>query len=291
VIHLVAGILLGAVLAASALLKLRSPESSRAGLATFGIEGPRATTVVWAALIAIELVLAATVAAGSDLAAWCAAALMLMFAATMVSALARGKAGRPCACFGAGSTVGPASILRNLVLAAGFAALPFVPETDPTTDGWLAIGLGVALLACAALAVAVLGLAREVGMLRLQLGTQGALEIAGEGPDIGSDEPELIARLSPNGAPTGVAIFTSEGCHLCQTLEPAIENLALDPRLAVGVFDEVADGELWRSLEIPGSPFAVALDRGGTVLAKGTFNNLAQLESVVATAEHRRANA
>jgi hypothetical protein len=120
---------LGAVLAASALLKLRSPESSRAGLATFGIEGRRTTTVVWAALIAIELALAVTVAAGSHLAAWCAAALMLMFAATMVSALARGKAGSPCACFGAGSTVGAAAILRNLLLAAGFAALPLILST------------------------------------------------------------------------------------------------------------------------------------------------------------------
>ena len=33
----------------------------------------------------------------------------------------------------------------------------------------------------------------------------------------------------------------------------------------------------------------MALDLDGTVLAKGTFNNLAQLESVLATAERRRA--
>jgi hypothetical protein len=30
------------------------------------------------------------------------------------------------------------------------------------------------------------------------------------------------------------------------------------------------------------------MDLEGTVLAKGTFNNLAQLESIVATAERRR---
>jgi hypothetical protein len=63
--------------------------------------------------------------------------------------------------------------------------------------------------------------------------------------------------------------------------------VAKDPRVAVGVFDEVAEAELWRNLEIPGSPFALALDRRGTVLAKGTFNNLAQLESVLATAARR----
>ncbi len=30
------------------------------------------------------------------------------------------------------------------------------------------------------------------------------------------------------------------------------------------------------------------MDTAGTVLAKGTFNNLAQLESVIATAERRQ---
>ena len=59
--------------------------------------------------------------------------------------------------------------------------------------------------------------------------------------------------------------------------------------MAVEVFDEVQDSEAWSQLRIPGSPYAVALDPDGTVLAKGTFNNLAQLESVLATAERRRA--
>jgi len=150
---------------------------------------------------------------------------------------------------------------------------------------WIAIG--VALLACAALAIALLALAREVGMLRLQLGTQGALEIAGEGPEVGSRAPDLSERIGRNGADLGLAVFTSAGCRICQTLAPAIDNVAKDPRVAVAVFDEVAESELWRNLEIPGSPFALALDREGTVLAKGTFNNLAQLESVLATAERR----
>ena len=39
---------------------------------------------------------------------------------------------------------------------------------------------------------------------------------------------------------------------------------------------------------MPGSPFAVALDADGTVLAKGTFNSGGQLESVLAAAERRR---
>ena len=76
---------------------------------------------------------------------------------------------------------------------------------------------------------------------------------------------------------------------MCRGLEPAIATLAGDPAVAVEVFDEVAEAEVWSELRIPGSPFAIALDPAATVLAKGTFNNLAQLESVLATAERRRA--
>ena len=53
-------------------------------------------------------------------------------------------------------------------------------------------------------------------------------------------------------------------------------------------FDEHADAGVWRALDVPGSPYAIALDLHGVVLAKGAFNNLAQLESVVATARRRR---
>jgi len=55
----------------------------------------------------------------------------------------------------------------------------------------------------------------------------------------------------------------------------------------VEVFDEHEDAAVWATLGVPGSPYAVALDLGGVVLAKGAFNNLAQLESVLATAARR----
>jgi hypothetical protein len=53
-------------------------------------------------------------------------------------------------------------------------------------------------------------------------------------------------------------------------------------------FDEVRDADIWTAADVPGSPFAVALDTDGTVLAKGTFNTGAQLESVLGSAERRR---
>jgi hypothetical protein len=288
-IEIVVRLLLAGVLAGAAVAKLASPRSSEAALSTFGFGAGPLRRAAWAILIAIELGLAVGVAAGVDAAAYGAAALLAMFAALMGSALMRGRAGAPCACFGARSTVSGLAVARNLALAAAFAAVPSLPSDDLSTDAWLGLGLGLALALCAGLVVAVLALAREVGMLRLQLGTQGALEIAGEGPPVGATAPELAARLPLQGPQRlGLAVFTSEGCHLCQTLSPAIENVARDPLVAVGVFDERVDSELWGALSVPGSPFAVATGGDGRVLAKGTFNSLAQLESVLATADRRR---
>jgi hypothetical protein len=78
---------------------------------------------------------------------------------------------------------------------------------------------------------------------------------------------------------------------VCAALEPALEGLARDPVVALARFDEVRDADTWRALDIPGSPFAVALDGDGTVLAKGTFNTLGQLEGILAAAERRAGQA
>lgn len=287
-IEITARILLAGVLGGAALAKLASPASSQAALGTFGFgEGPL-RRVSWLALVIAELGLAAGVAAGLDAAAFLAAALMAMFAALVLAALLQGRTGAPCACFGSRSKVGWPSLVRNLALAAGFAALPSLPSSDPSTDEWLGLGLALALLACAGLGVAVFALAREVGLLRLQLGPQSALEIPDEGPPLG-ERSDLVERFAfSRDAELGVAVFTSPGCHVCRSLEPSIQVLAGDPLLEVRVFDEGEDAETWRELEVPGSPYAVALSPEGTVLAKGTFNTLGQLESVVATAFRRR---
>ena len=278
-----------AVLVASAATKLAAPGSSAAALGTFGLRRPALRRAALAALIATELLLAAGVGAGLDAAAYAAAALMAAFAVALIVALRSGRAGAPCACFGSRSKVGWSGAGRNLALAMGFAALPLLPHSELSTDQWLGLGLGIALIACLGLAVAVLALAREVGMLRLRLGPASALEIEGEGPPLGT-RSAAIERFRPGaGAELALAVFVSADCAICQSLEPAIASLEREPFLAVASFDERADAGLWRELGVPGSPFAVALGLDGTVLAKGTFNSLAQLESVLATAEHRRA--
>jgi hypothetical protein len=286
--ELAARILLALVLVGASAAKLASPRSSQAALSTFGIRRPAGRWTVWGGLVGAELALAAGVATGLAAAAWAASGLMAAFGLALIWALRRGRAGAPCACFGARSTVGPKAVARNLVLACAFALLPLMPESDLSTDEWLGAGLVVALLACAGLGVAVLALAREVGMLRLRLGPGSALEIPEEGPALGV-RSDLIERLEVNSTTDlALAVFLSEACPVCRSLEPAISSLAREPSLAVAVFDEYSDAEVWRAHEVPGSPFAVALDGDGTVRAKGTFNNLAQLESVLATAERRR---
>lgn len=288
-LHTVAGLLLAALLLLAAGLKLAAPRSGAAALGTFGIRSPALQRALWAAVVVAEVTIAAGVAIGLDAAAYAGAALMALFAAAQAVALARGRRGAPCACFGARSTVGPGAVARNVVLAAAFAALPALPRGGASTETWLALGLGVCALAIAGLAVAVLALAREVGVLRMALGPQQALEIPDEGPPVGEPAPLLAQRMG--GGPQArlaLAVFSSDGCRLCQAVAPAVALLAREQELAVAVFDEVRDADAWQAARVPGSPYAVALDpRDATVLAKGTFNGLGQLESVLATAERR----
>ena len=283
-VSVVACLVLGLVLLASAAAKLVDGAASRAALATYGVRSEPAARAAWAGLVIVEAALGVAVGAGLDAAAYAAGALLALFCAAQAVALAGGRGGAPCACFGSRGRVSSASLARAALLAVAFAALPLLPRSDPSTEGWLAIGLAGALLGLAALAVVVLALAREVGMLRLAADPRGALELAHEGPEIGG----RIELLEVAPGRIGLAVFSSEGCGLCRALAPAVEAFGRDPRVALRTFDEVRDADAWAAADVPGSPFAVALDADGTVLAKGTFNTGAQLESVLAAAERRR---
>jgi hypothetical protein len=70
-------------------------------------------------------------------------------------------------------------------------------------------------------------------------------------------------------------------------LEPSLRLLARDSEVELVLFDEHDDAEAWRSLAVPGSPYAVVLGPDGAVLAKGTFNSLYQLESLLGPAAVR----
>jgi hypothetical protein len=278
-------VLLAAVLIGAAAAKLLAGGRARAALGSYGLESARARSLLWAAVIAAEAALGGAVAAGVPGAAEAAAGLLGVFALALLAAIARGGTGRPCGCFGGRSKIGWPGVARTAFLAAAFAALPFFPDTRPSTETWLVIGLVAALAGLAVLAAAVLALARELGELRLAIAPQAALSLEHEGPELGS-RVGAIERFERR-APLSLAVFSSPDCPLCQALEPAVRLVAADPELAVEVFDEERDADLWSSLAIPGSPYGVALGPDGEVLAKGTFNTLMQLEGLLATAERR----
>jgi hypothetical protein len=287
----VLSLVLAVVLLAGAVLKLAGGARARAALGTYGLHG-RAAAIVWAGLVGAEAVLAVGVGAGVDAAAWAAAGLMGAFTVAQAVVFVSGREGAPCGCFGAGGRIGRRSIARSALLAGALAVLPLLPRATPSTQGWLAIGLAAALLGMVALAVAVLALARELGELRLALRPEGALEVPGEGPQLGASSALADWFDEPAGpGRTALAVFTSEGCGMCRTLQPAIERFALHPHVVLRTFDEVRDAGAWTAADVPGSPYAVALGADGTVLAKGTFNTPAQLESVLAAAERRMAGA
>jgi hypothetical protein len=288
VLFVALSLVLALVLLVSAGMKLASGPAGRAALATYGIRGEPLASVAWAALGALEAGLAVCLATGAEAAAWATAALFAAFAGAQGMALVRGRAGAPCGCFGARGRIGRASVGRAALLAVAAASLPLFERRALTTEEWLALGLGAALVGIAVLAAGLLALAREIGELRLAIAPQGALEIAGEGPEIGGRTAlaERFEGLGPEDF--GLAVFTSEGCHICQALGPAIAAFERDPRVMVRRFDEVEHADAWALADVPGSPFAVAVGADGTVLAKGTFNSGGQLESVLAAAERRR---
>jgi hypothetical protein len=286
-VSVVACLLLGLVLVAAAGLKVAGGARARAALGTYGIHPPLAWPV-WASLIVAEAGLGVGVAAGLDWAARAAAVLMAGACAVQVGAIAAGRGGAPCGCFGAKGRVGSASAGRAAALAAALALAPVLPRDEVSAEGWLALGLGVALLGLAGLGVVVLALAREVGMLRLAVSPRGALEVDHEGPEVGAHSALLREFGEIGFGRIGLAVFTSEGCGLCRALAPTVAAFGMHSAIVLRTFDEVADADAWAAADVPGSPFAVALDADGTVLAKGTFNTGAQLETVLAAAERRR---
>jgi hypothetical protein len=281
VVGLLRFVLAGALLAA-AVGKALAGRAGRDALRSYSLDDARLRAATWSSAVAAEAGLAVAVALKVPGAALAAGGLLAAFALAQLAAIARGRAGAPCGCFGGRARIGWGSVTRTALLAAAFVALPFLPDAEPSTEAWLGLGLGVALLGVAALALALLALARELGELRLAVAPQAALSLDHEGPELGG-RVALIERFEQR-APLAVAVFTSPGCSLCSALEPSLRLLENDPEVELRLFDEEADADAWAALAVPGSPYGVVLAPDGEVLAKGTFNSLYQLESLLAHA-------
>jgi hypothetical protein len=157
--------------------------------------------------------------------------------------------------------------------------------------GWWALAFVVLWLLVVVLCIVVIALARQVGTLHLRLGPRGALEIDDEGPALGEPLPALEAlaadggRIALGGAGRPrLVLFASETCAVCHEVSPGIPAAAAAGRLE-GLIVHDPDAE--QTLDVPGTPFVVVLDEAGVVRAKGTVNNLEQVEGLVDTANRR----
>ena len=182
------------------------------------------------------------------------------FALAGCAALAAGRGGRPCACFGAATRLRRATPIESGALAlrgrdgrGGLAPgrprrLHALADGRPYRQprGRRRAGRGGPRAR-----------PRDRRPAAVVAG-QGALEIPDEGPRVGESQPWAGAVALRPGTLLGLAVFSSEGCPICRRLEPAVAYLAADPLLSVRVFDEAADAAVWSAAVGAGKPL-----RGG----------------------------
>ena len=158
-------------------------------------------------------------------------------------------------------------------------------------SGWWALAFVAQWVLLVVLGVIVVALARQVGTLHLRLGPRGALEIDDEGPELGEVLPTMAARAADGSGlglggpgPGRLVLFSSPTCIVCREVVPGVPAAArtagLEPQI-------LHDPEAERVLDVPGTPFLLVLDDLGVVRAKGTVNNLEQIEGLVDTAVRR----
>ena len=172
--------------------------------------------------------------------------------------------------------------------------------------------LSVVLLWMAVVVLAVLlwALSRQVGVLFERVAPMGAL-VTDAGPAVGEPSPSFQLRGIQSepvaiGGPTERAtllFFLSPTCPVCKKLIPVLKALQRDERRSLAVvlasdgeqaehlrfiteqglggLPYVLSTELGMGYRVSRLPYAVLLDRGGIVAAKGLVNSREQLDSLL----------
>ncbi len=178
----------------------------------------------------------------------------------------------------------------------------------------LAISNVVLWLVVLALLVAVIALARQVGILYERVAPMGALTLDA-GPAVGAAAPALSLRaLDGRAVELGVParastllFFLSPTCPVCKKLLPILRSirdaegrwldvvLASDGDLAehqafvarqdLADFPYVLSRDLGMAFRVGKLPYAVLLDETGHVRAKGLVNSREQIESLFNASE------
>jgi len=160
------------------------------------------------------------------------------------------------------------------------------------------------------LAVMVVGLFRQVGMLHERLGPVGALTLPG-GPKVGDiapafDLPSLnggqvrVGGANENSVST-LLFFLSPTCAICKTMLPVLLSIVreqdgtrlilasdgdeerqrkLIDREKLHGYPFVLSTDLGRAHGVAKLPYAVLLDAEGRIVAKGLINNREHVESL-----------
>jgi len=160
------------------------------------------------------------------------------------------------------------------------------------------------------LGVALLALARQVGVLHMRVAPAGALTTAG-GPAVGNSAPTVPAltldgaKATVGGAAAGVPLrllmFVSAACPLCKALIPMAKSFARDERVrlifigddeppvqremiarhGLGGYQFINGPDVGQAFAVGKLPYAVLLDADGVILSKGLVNSREHLESLV----------
>ena len=281
----IARIVVGLLLLSAAAAKLRRREDVPDWLAAYGVPARWARETAWAVTVA-EAVVGVLVLFGIalPLSAYAAVALGVVFVAALAQAWLRGVERLRCGCFGASE----GRTTHLLARAGGFTALALVAafgggiEISASSDTVVAAVLVLLSGAVVLLALLVLALYRQVGVLTLRIGPRVPFELAEEGPQLGQAAPALDGL---RGRRSEVVFFFSSTCSLCRQLSAGVSALARRG-LAVRVVEEELEEDAFARWNVPGTPFVVHLV-DGVVAAKGTVNTLEELETLLDTGRAR----
>ena len=164
-----------------------------------------------------------------------------------------------------------------------------------------------------ALALVVLALARQVGILHERVAPAGALQPT-SGPKVGElTEAMSIADINGHAVTVGgpsargmntLVMFISPTCPVCKSLVPTAKSLAKSERnrlelvfasdgdkleqhqayardLKLETFPYVLSQKLGMNFEVSKLPFAVLIGADGTLQSKGLVNTREHLESLI----------
>jgi methylamine dehydrogenase accessory protein MauD len=180
-------------------------------------------------------------------------------------------------------------------------------------EGWWIASYVVLWALVIVLCIVVVALARQIGTLHLRLGPRGALEIDNEGPPLGEAPPPLeVSTVDGSTVTLGgpgqeqLLMFVTPSCLICNEVLPAVRAVSSIGRFKpyvitdattheaqdslrpkVGETPIVADPNVPSAYTVPGTPYVVIVDASGVVQAKGTVNNLEQVEGLIDTALKR----